>query len=95
MCYIVPVMAAITTTFTWRKTRALKLWWLVLMLYGGSLFGIIDHLWNNELFLISKNWLKDLGLGVIITAVLILAWALVLALAKKSPSLTTEPGVAK
>jgi len=90
MCYTVPLAAAIATSFIWKRKKMLKIWWLSLMFYGGSLFGIIDHLWNRELFLISENWLKDLFLGVVITAVIILAWKVVLALAKKSPALVTH-----
>ena len=59
----------------------------MLMFYGGSLFGIIDHLWNGELFLVSEEWVKDLVLGIVITAGTILAWAIVLTFAKRSPSL--------
>jgi hypothetical protein len=80
--------AAITTSFIWKKTRILKLWWLALMFYGGSLFGIIDHLWNRELFLISENWLKDLCLGGVITAGIILMWKIILVKALKSPDLS-------
>jgi len=90
MCYIVPTIAAITTTFVWKKNKALKLWWLLLMFYGGSLFGMIDHLWNRELFLVSKDWIKDLGLGVVITAGIILVWVVILVLAKKNPSFDTH-----
>lgn len=86
-----PTMAALVATFAWRKKRSLNLWWLVLILYGGSLFGLIDHLWNRELFFISENWLKDLSLGVVITATLILAWRVILSWAKKSPALITSP----
>ena len=89
MCYTVPLAAAITTTFIWKKKGTLKLWWLTLMLYGGSLFGVIDHLWNGELLLVSENWLKDLCLGGVITAGLILTWRIILGLAKKNPVLTT------
>jgi hypothetical protein len=89
MCYTVPLAAAITTSFIWKKKGNLKLWWLALMLYGGSLFGIIDHLWNGELLLISENWLKDLCLGGVITAGLILTWRIILALAKKNLVLIT------
>lgn len=87
MCYIVPTVAAITTTFVWRQKRTLRLFWLALMLYGGSLFGVIDHLWNGELFLISENWIKDLSLGVVIAGMIVLAWITILALAKRSLSL--------
>jgi len=89
MCYTLPLAAAITATFIWKKKGTLKLWWLTLMLYGGSLFGVIDHLWNGELLLVSENWLKDLCLGGVITAGLILTWRIILGLAKKSPVLTT------
>ena len=59
MCYTVPTAAAIVTTFIWKKNRSLGLWWLLLLFYGGALFGVIDHLWNGELFLISENWVRD------------------------------------
>ena len=94
MCYLVPTAAAITTTFIWKKSGSLKLWWLSLLFYGGSLFGIIDHLWNGELFLISENWVKDLALGVVITASIVLAWNIVILLAKKNPALIVNPRVA-
>jgi len=89
MCYTVPLAAAITTTFWWRKTRSLKSWWLILMFYGGSLFGVVDHLWNGELFLVSKAWVKDLLLGVVITCVIFVTWKVILALAKRNFSLNT------
>jgi len=95
MCYLVPTAAAITTTFIWKKSKSLKLWWLLLLFYGGSLFGVIDHLWNGELFLISENWAKDLALGVVITAAITLAWSLILLLAKRNLSLIVYPRVAE
>lgn len=94
MCYMVPIVAAVTTTFIWKKKRSLKLWWLLLLFYGGSLFGVIDHLWNGEIFLISENWVKDIGLGIVITAVIALVWGLILLLAKKNPTLLVYSGVA-
>ena len=87
MCYTVPIAAAVTTTLIWRKNRSLQIWWLMLMFYCGSLFGFVDHLWNGELFLISKDWVKDMVLGVVITAVIFLAWKIILALAKNNFSL--------
>lgn len=87
MCYTIPIAGAIVTSVIWNKTKNIKVWWLNLLLYGGALFGFIDHLWNGELFLISKDWLKDLSLGVVITGVIILAWATVLFLAKRNFSL--------
>jgi hypothetical protein len=87
MCYLGPTTAAIVTTFMWKSKKTLRLFWLMLMFYGGSLFGVIDHLWNGELFLVSENWVKDLSLGVVITAVIIMAWKGILILAKRTPSL--------
>jgi hypothetical protein len=84
MCYTVPTTAAIVTTFMWRSKKTVSLFWLMLMFYGGALFGVIDHLWNGELFLISKEWLKDLSLGVVITVVILIVWGIILSLAKKN-----------
>lgn len=90
MCYTVPAAAAILTTFIQSRNKRTPLFWLMLMFYGSALFGIIDHLWNGELFLISENWAKDLGLGVLITIVTILAWRVILSLAKKNPELNSQ-----
>ena len=87
MCYTVPTAAAILTTFMWRSKKTVPLFWLMLMFYGGALFGVIDHLWNGELFLISKDWLKDLSLGVVITGVIFATWGIILSLAKKNLAL--------
>lgn len=90
MCYIVPAAAAVVTTFIKKKTQ--KVWWLTLMFYGGAIFGIVDHLWNGELFLVSSDWVKDVLLGVVITAVTFLAWVFlsVLFKEKKQPSLSHQ-----
>jgi len=90
MCYLGPTTAAIVTTFMWKNKKTLRLFWLMLMFYGGSLFGVIDHLWNGELFLVSENWVKDALLGVVITAATLLAWRIILALAKSNPSLRSS-----
>jgi lipoprotein signal peptidase len=87
MCYVFPAASAVVTSFIWRRNKTSKTWWLSLMLYGGALFGVIDHLWNGELFLISANWIKDSLLGVVITAGTILAWSAILILAKRNPAL--------
>lgn len=87
MCYLGPTTAAIVTTFIWKSKRTVSSFWLMLMFYGGALFGLVDHLWNGELFLISSNWMKDAILGVIITVVIFLAWKIILFLAKKIPEL--------
>lgn len=83
MCYTVPAVGAIVTSILWNKTKNIKIGWLNLLFWGGALFGIIDHLWNKELFLISKNIVSDLMLGVVITAVIFTCWG-VMVLAGKA-----------
>jgi len=95
MCYIIPVGGAVITSFVWKKKKTLKLWWLNLMFYGGALFGIIDHLWNRELFLISENWIMDLFLGVVISLGIILFWLITLVFAKRIPSLASSLEVSR
>lgn len=90
MCYLVPTAAAIATTFVCRTNNSLKLRGLNLMFYGGALFGLIDHLWNGELLLISEDWLKDLALGVVITLGIVLAWVVISTAAKRRLSLETR-----
>ncbi|MFH0739469.1 MAG: hypothetical protein V2A59_06440 [Candidatus Omnitrophota bacterium] len=90
MCYLGPTTAAILTTFVWKSKKTLRLFWLMLMFYGGSLFGVIDHLWNGELFLVSKDWVKDAILGVVITVATLLAWRIILALARSNASLSSS-----
>lgn len=89
MCYLGPTTAAIVTTFMWKSKKTLRLFWLMLLFYGGALFGIIDHLWNGELFLVSENWTKDVMLGVVITVCILLAWKGILFLAKRNPELNS------
>lgn len=87
MCYVAPVATAVAVTLAWRKNPSLKNWWLLLMFYGASMFGVLDHLWNGELFLISENWFQDLSLGVVITGAVFLTWRLLLFLAQKNSAL--------
>lgn len=88
MCYTVPLAGAIVTSVMWKKNKSVKLWWLNLMFYGGAIFGVIDHLWNGELFLIGENTAKDLLLGVTITLGIIFTWAFVLVFTKVNPAQT-------
>lgn len=87
MCYSVPTVGAIVTSVVWSKTKSVKIWWLNLLLWGGALFGVIDHLWNGELFLISKDVIKDLMLGVAITAAILVCWAIMVVMSKSNPTL--------
>jgi hypothetical protein len=87
MCYAVPAVSAVVTSAIWGKTKSVKVWWLNLLLWGGAIFGVIDHLWNGELFLISKNIVSDLMLGVAITAVIFVGWSITVVMSKSNPTL--------
>lgn len=88
MCYTVPVAGAIVTSVLLNKTKSIKMLWLNLLFWGGALFGVIDHLWNKELFLISENIVADLMLGVTITAAIMLCWGIIVVMSKTSPILS-------
>ena len=80
VCYIVPTIASVIEYIRNRKIKQ-KIPhknWLNLMFLGGTIFGIIDHLWNGEIFLISKNWVTDLTLGFTITGGIIGGWGLII-----------------
>jgi hypothetical protein len=88
VCYSVPLTAALVC-YAFRKTGRAEhqnYFLLNLMLAGGAIFGVIDHLWNGELFLVSGDWLFDLALGVTITLAIIASWGIMLALPWVSPA---------
>lgn len=81
VCYAIPAVAAVLHYATRRnivswKTNTHHLW-LGLLLLGGAVFGIVDHLWNGELFLVGENIASDLLLGVAITASIFVVWAII------------------
>ena len=86
-CYTVPLAAAIATTLRGRKVKSHNLARLNLMLYGASLFGVIDHLWNGELFLVPANLSRDLVLGGVITAAVLAGWGIMQVLAARKQAL--------
>jgi hypothetical protein len=88
MCYTFPVAGAIVTSALWGKTKNIKILWLNLLFWGGAIFGVIDHFWNGELFLISKNILGDLMLGVTITVAIIVCWGIMVAMSRANPTLS-------
>ncbi|NOZ80316.1 MAG: hypothetical protein GXP63_01470 [DPANN group archaeon] len=77
VCYAIPTVAAIVHKKIygrhpkWKDQRSLNL-----LLWGGAIFGIIDHLWNGELFLIGPNIGNDILLGITITLVIVAAWGI-------------------
>ena len=78
VCYVVPVAAAILHYGLRKNVKRLdespRQPWLTLLLAGGGMFGVIDHLWNGELFLIGPNLLSDLALGTAITVGIFCLW---------------------
>jgi len=84
VCYIVPTIAALIEFIRSRNKKDHK---LNFMFFGGALFGIIDHLWNGELFFISSNWITDLALGFTITAGIIGSWGLIISAPKITDSM--------
>lgn len=78
MCYVAPLVGAITTSLICRTNKSKYVWWLNLMLYGGGLFGVIDHLWNGELFSLPKNLINDILLGLVILGAILLVWLVII-----------------
>ncbi len=88
VCYAVPTVAAIIHYATRKnisswKTSTHQLW-LTLLLLGSAIFGVVDHLWNGELFLIGENLGFDLLLGVVITIVTIAIWSILVIVDNKT-----------
>ena len=81
VCYVVPTAAAIVHSIMRKNITSWKdssnQLWLSLLLAGGAIFGLVDHWWNGELFLIGENVLMDLSLGVTITIAITAIWAVV------------------
>ena len=95
MCYAAPLIGAVVTSVVWSKTKSVKIWWLSLMFYGGALFGVIDHWWNGELFLISENIVSDLSLGVVITTLILVSWGITVFLSRTNPTLANYINIRK
>ena len=95
MCYAAPLIGAVVTSVAWGRTRSVKVWWLTLLFSGGALFGVIDHLWNGELFLISENIVSDLLLGVAIVAVILVSWGVTVVCSRVNPTLANYVKVSR
>ena len=73
-CYIVPTAAALIHFFMRKKITNFNNkshLWLNQLLFGGAIFGIIDHWWNGELLSFS---IADTILGFTILGVILLVW---------------------
>lgn len=79
VCYLIPLFTAFAHAIARKNVHSMKndkhQLWLGLMLGGGSIFGVMDHLWNGQLFLIGSNIASDLLLGATITVGTFVAWA--------------------
>jgi hypothetical protein len=79
VCYAVPTAAAIAHIIMRRNITSWKEsthhLWLSFLLAGGAIFGVVDHWWNGELFLIGENILMDIMLGITITISIVVIWA--------------------
>lgn len=93
VCYTIPLAAAVISSIVWGSRRKGPAgWWLTLLLSGGALFGVVDHLWHGELFLLGEAPLMDLLLGVTITAVIFAGWGITLGIARTYPGLGRRMG---
>ena len=99
VCYVVPLAASIIHAVSrkkissWRNNIHHK--WLNLLFVGGAIFGIMDHIWNGELFLIGENIRKDLLLGVTITLAILTIWVITVIASKANPTLTSYLAIEK
>jgi hypothetical protein len=86
VCYLVPLSTAIGTLVMKKmcKQKGGRFGLLNMMLWGGAIMLVIDHLWNGELFLIGENIGLDLALGFAMTGTVIMVWAIVSFAAKVS-----------
>ena len=94
VCYSIPLVAAIVHYGFRKKAKNLKHnvhhLWLNLLFAGAAIFGVIDHFWNGELFLIGENVYWDLLLGVVSTVGIIIGWVVIVALSRKQPEKATS-----
>lgn len=93
VCYLVPLAAAVVHTVLRRNVHSFKgdkhQAWLGMLLAGGALFGVVDHMWNGKLLLFGGNLVPDLLLGATITATIVAAWAVIVRL--DGPAVPAQP----
>jgi hypothetical protein len=77
-CYILPLSAALLGLVAYRigKIGGVHAKNFILLFGGGAIFGVVDHLWNGELLLVSSDIASDMLLGIAITVALAFAWSL-------------------
>ncbi len=79
ICYTIPTITLIILSIFNKKIKIKEpeKGWLFLLLLGAVIFGVVDHLWNGEIFLIGENPLKDIALGVVITISVFIVWRVI------------------
>jgi len=84
VCYIIPTACAVILYALRRGKRQgdANLYRLNLLLLGGAVFGVVDHLWNGELILIGPNPAMDILLGATITLAIFCVWLAIVAVSK-------------
>jgi hypothetical protein len=94
VCYTIPLAASIIHAISqkkissWRSNIHHK--WLNLLFVGGAIFGIVDHIWNGELFLIGENIVPDILLGFTISIIIFVTWIVIVALDKSSKKIKAK-----
>lgn len=66
-----------------KKIQNNRLERLNLLLLGGTVMLIVDHIWNGEILLAGKNIFKDLLLGLAMTGAIFIVWGLMILKNKK------------
>lgn len=91
-CYIIPLIATIVHYGMRKRMPAMQAsprqGWLTMMLGGASVFGVMDHMWNGELFLLGPNLFWDMMLGATITAAVVALWAMATAMPARTAQRT-------
>ena len=85
VCYIVPTLGAVAVFVfrkIWEKKPSVHSYWLNILLFGGAVFGIVDHVWNGELFLFGEKTLMDMSLGIVITITMVIIWVVMVIIDK-------------
>jgi hypothetical protein len=80
VCYAIPLAAGLVNAVR-RKTlhkEDKEGFWLNLMFAGAGVFGVVDHMWNGQLFMVGPNLVSDLMLGATITTGVLASWGVII-----------------
>ncbi|MFH1316258.1 MAG: hypothetical protein ABII01_01960 [Candidatus Woesearchaeota archaeon] len=78
-CFLIPTAAMIFHFLLGKNNEKIGKYrhssTLSYLFLGGAIFGIVDHWFNGELFLLSSNLIEDMILGITITLVILIIWS--------------------